>query len=149
MRWNKNMVGGGLFVALSAAILLAIPYQIKDSSDALVNAQFLPRAVAWVMLALSAALFLQGLYRARKGLGEKDTITIHLSNEVRVLLAVVLLIGYAAVMPSIGFIVSSIAVCGLILALMRVKKWTYYAYTLAIIVATYFIFRFLLNIILP
>jgi len=149
MKVNKSIVGGGFFIVLSAAILLAIPYQIKDTSDALVNAQFLPRAVTWVMLLLSACLFVQGLINAKRGNAEKDTITIQLSDELRVGLTFLLLVVYAIVMPLIGFIISSAAVCGAILLLMKVKMWTYYAYTLAIILITFAIFKYLLNIMLP
>ncbi len=150
MRINKSIVGGVFFLLLSLAIWFTIPYQIKVLNEDMINAQFLPKTITMVMLILSVLLLIQSIVKAKKnGTAEKDIITIQWSEETRVLLAFVLLVVYAIVMPMIGFLISSIVVSGLVLLLMKVKKWTYYVYTFALAVFIHVIFKYALNIQLP
>lgn len=143
-----TIIGPILFIVLSLVVLALMPSQIKIQPNRAINARTFPSILTYLMLGSSLVLLLrEGLKAVRKIPIEK--YELELLTELKALILLVLLILYAFLMKTIGFIAGSVIYSILMLYYFRIKNWKYYAIVVASAIAIGMIFRFVLNVRLP
>jgi putative tricarboxylic transport membrane protein len=141
---RANLVTGIMFGIISIIIWYLIPSQIITRETATVNAKFVPSLVTAVMFLLSLALIVQSLVFKK----DKD-VEIRLGKEAKMLVVLLMLIGYAVLLSFIGYVFSSILFCVGFLLYMKSKQWTFYVISLVAIILLKLIFTMVLQVPLP
>jgi|SRR5690625_406191 len=128
MKVNKDVISSLIFAFLSLIVWFLIPYQIQlgEHSERIVNAQLVPKIASATIFILSIVLFIQSVLKLRKNEAKDKKVPIPIKEEIKVVIVLISLFIYALIMPIIGFILSSILICSIILLIMNVKKWKYY-----------------------
>ncbi|HOV37890.1 MAG TPA: tripartite tricarboxylate transporter TctB family protein [Spirochaetales bacterium] len=147
MKIDKEISGSLIFVFLSLAIWLLIPYQIEVKTESLINARFVPRIITIAMFLFSMIdLGVQILQNVK---GEKTANTQNDTPAKRhgypVLMVVVLFL-YILLMDIIGFELSSILASWAILVVIGSRNWKYYVISGIFPVLVGLIFRYLFNV---
>ncbi len=146
IRYPADLVTGVLFLIFSIVILLIMPQQIAVSEKDVVDGRAFPTLLMYVMMAASAVLILKEGYKVvtKKPLEMK---TMNLLVEVKALIIILILIGtYFIAKTTDLFVLGAIFCCLAFLAFFRCKKKSYYIITLALAVAIWAAFRFVLNV---
>lgn len=145
---NVNLAGGILFLLLSTVLWFLVPSQIKITGQSLINSQTFPKLVIGVIFIFSLYLI---LFETVKIIGKKktETIEVHLKKEVQALVTIAILGGYAFLFEKIGFFISSVIFCWIMLIFSRNKNWKYYLTVALVCGGVNYIFRHLLLVQLP
>lgn len=146
IKLRTNLISGLLGLIISAAIWFIIPAQIKvmQASTYSVDARFMPRLVSVIIALMSLVLLIQSLV-----LKKEKIVSIQVKEEMKVGLFYLMLVAYVILIPIIGFLISTLLICGGTLLFLRCKKKRYYLTTGIIVVGVYLAFIFLLNVPLP
>ncbi len=146
IRYPADLVTGVLFLIFSIVILLIMPQQVAVSEKDVVDGRAFPTLLMYVMMAGSAALILKEGYKVltKKPLQMK---TLNLLVEVKALIIMLILVGtYFIAKATDLFVLGAIFCCLAFLVFFRCKKKSYYVITLALAVAIWAAFRFVLNV---
>lgn len=148
IRYNKNIIGSGMFLTLSVVLWLLIPTQIVIKTDDLINSQSFPRLVIGIMALSSLYLFIVELVKVIRN-KEREMGQIILREEVKRLLMIGLVVLFWLLLHVTSFLVSSIVFGTLSLLLFRCKKWSYYALVNSLVIGVTLLFKLVLNVNLP
>lgn len=152
---KKDIVWGGILLALGAAIFVLIPGQIKNVKGSAVGPRAFPYFLAVLLMLCSAVLIIQGLGRQRKSRadgvsGAKTDETRESWKSVGFALGIfALLVLYAFVMRIIGYVPASLVFLMGMLYLLEVRKKRLYVLMIPIVLIVYAVFRMFLHVQLP
>ncbi len=126
MKIDKEISGSLIFVFLSLAIWLLIPYQIEVKTESLINARFVPRVITIALLLFSMMnLGVQILQKVKgKGTANKQNGNPAKGHGYTVLMVVILFL-YIVLMDLIGFEISSVLASWAIHVLIGSRNWKY------------------------
>ena len=154
----KRDIGWGIFFLVIAIIVwIIVPFQIQESGRTHMGPRFFPKVISIIMASASIGLIINNLLkylREKKGnkvvneTGEKSEKGTFI-KEIRAVLVFLIMLVYAILMPLIGFIVSSLIICGIILLVLGAKKWYYYVIMTVAIFFIYYVFKYQLYVQLP
>ncbi len=145
VRVHTDLVSGIFFLLFSVVLLLVIPSQVKVITDEVVNSRTFPYVLSVIIMVMSTkTIVVEVIKLARKQEVEKKEFDIKV--EAKALFLFTLLIVYVILIQVIGYLVSSLLMVTAFLVFFKTKKWYYYAITLGISVAIFYIFRMVLNI---
>lgn len=137
------MVSGVIFLIAGIVLHSLIPAQIKTFETGPVNAQTVPTLLIRALIVLSVLLLAQGvLSRDKKeyciagALLSKETLA-----KLKPLLYIAMLLAYAAILPHVGFVISSLLLSNGILLYFGARKWWFYAIASANVLIAYFAFQ--------
>ncbi|AEV29312.1 hypothetical protein SpiGrapes_1502 [Sphaerochaeta pleomorpha str. Grapes] len=148
IRFYPTIVGPIVFIVFSVVVLALMPGQIKIQPNMSINARTFPSILTYLILGSSSVLLIKdGVKLIRKIPVEK--LELELLTELKALILLFLLMLYALMMKTIGFIAGSVIYSILMLYYFRVKNWKYYTIVVASAIAIGIIFRFVLNVRLP
>ncbi|MCT4596435.1 MAG: tripartite tricarboxylate transporter TctB family protein [Vallitalea sp.] len=144
---RTNLLGGILFLFFSIIAWILIPSQIEigQSTTTLINAQFVPKMTLIIIFILSIVLIVLSLVSKK----HQKYIELNLSKELKVVIFYVMLICYVLLIPVLGYRVSSILFCGIMLLYFKAKKWTYYVISFSVVLLLSYVFSSVLNVPLP
>lgn len=148
IKFNKNLIGSGLFLTLSLVLWLMIPYQIILKSDRVINSQTFPRLVIGLMGICSLYLFVREVVNILMK-KECEYTVIHLKEESKSLLMIGSVTLFWIMLHWIPFMIAAVIFSGLVLALYRCKKLSYYAITFSTIMIVTVVFEKVLHVNLP
>jgi hypothetical protein len=125
---------------------ILIPLQIKtrESADVMVDARFVPKIAVALIFIFSVILILTSLI-----LKKDKVVCINLIKEGKMLLFYLLMVGYVAAMPLIGFLFSSLLFGNAALLYLRSNKWQHYVIVSAVIALVHLVFVTILQVPLP
>lgn len=152
IKYNSEMISGGVFLIAAAVLWLLIPGQIQTMETTSINAQTIPRIAIGGMCLFSLGLLLQGIFSMEK---KEVTVTRETFRsptfllEMKSVLYAVMLLVYLVLLTFFGFLVATSALVIAILAFYGTRKWYYYAIPLATVFIVYFVFATLLHVSLP
>ncbi|WP_105614523.1 tripartite tricarboxylate transporter TctB family protein [Vallitalea okinawensis] len=152
IKYNSDIISGGLFAILAAVIWLLIPSQIQTMETTAVTAQTIPRIVIGGMFIFSLVLLLQGLFMTPKKSVYIDKAFFQsekFKKEMKSILFAAILIVFCFLISTIGFIISSLLLVVAILVFYGARKWYYYAISMSTVALVYFIFKIVLSVNLP
>ncbi|WP_105616812.1 tripartite tricarboxylate transporter TctB family protein [Vallitalea okinawensis] len=148
VRYNKDLLGATIFLVISVAIWLLIPYQIVIKTDDLINSQSFPRLVVGLMGLCSLYLLLKEIIKiALKK--EQNMGEIILKEEVKRLLMIGLVVLFWVLLHWVPFVVSAMIFGSLTLILFGSRKWSYYGIVNGLIVGVTLVFQYALHVNLP
>lgn len=146
LRIPVDLTVGVLFFLFALVILLVMPQQVAISDNDTVNGRAFPTLLMVVMMICCAMLVGKELYKllTRQPLHWK---VINLKTEAKALVILaILVVTYLLCKVTDLFVVGAVF-CSLgFLAYFRCKKPSYYAITVALAVAIWAVFRFVLNV---
>ncbi len=145
-RYPADLITGILFLIFSIVIMLIMPQQVAVSDKDVIDGRAFPTLLMYIMMAGSVILILKEVYKlvTKKALEMK---TLNLLVEVKALLIMLILIGtYFIAKVTDLFVLGAIFCCLAFLLFFRTKKKSYYVITLAIAVAIWATFRFVLGV---
>lgn len=143
-----NIVGGAIFIILSAILWYLIPSQIPINSDGIVTSRSFPRLIVLMMFFSSLFIFVSDIIKlvSKRPVNE---VEVNLKEEGKAAVVCVLLIFYAFLLNIIGFMFSSIVYCFSMLLFFKCKNWKYYIIVAIICIAVTYIFKNILLVQLP
>jgi putative tricarboxylic transport membrane protein len=148
VKFYPTLIGPILFIVFSVVVLALMPSQIKIQPGRTINARTFPTILIYLVAGSSVLMLLrEGLKVVRKI--PLEVSELELLTEIKALILLALLILYAFLMKTIGFIASSVIYSVLMLYYFRVKKWNYYAIVVVSAIAIGMIFRYALHVRLP
>lgn len=151
-------ISGVLLLIVSIAMLVAT-FSFQTMTEARIGSDFMPRVIAGLLAAMSLILIVSA-YRKRGGSTE-ECVTTATEEELEddsknyrtVIYSVLLMVGYLALMPFIGFLVTTAVFLFLKMWLFsdKSKKKFMIFITISIIASavTYFVFRSIFYVMLP
>ena len=151
-------ISGVLLLIVSIAMLVAT-FSFQTMTEARIGSDFMPRVVAGLLAAMSLILIVSA-YRKRGGSAE-ECITATTEEELdddsksyrTVIYSVLLMVGYLALMPFIGFLVTTAVFLFLKMWLFSDKSKKKFVIFIAISIiasaVTYFVFRSIFYVMLP
>ena len=152
IKYNSDIISGGIFLAVAGILYLLIPSQIQTMETTAVTAQTIPKIVTAGLGLFSFCLLLQGVFKTPRK-------TFHFTSEVfrsgafkkemRSVLFAFLFIIYAILMTFTGYVLSTAFLAVAILLYYGARKWYYYGISLMTIGIVYFVFALLLDVNLP
>ena len=145
---SRDIVSGGVLLVLSIALYLAIPRQVETLTGDTLTPASLPFAITAIIGVLSAVLLFQGL-RASQSTASTG-ITINTGGLIYVGSTIVVMLGYVALIPWIGFIAATAAVLLLLAMLYNNRNWK--QILIMMVIAPPFIlifFRYTMLVLLP
>ncbi len=158
-QFKKDMLSALVFFLIGVAVLISIPYTIKDIQVTHVGPRAFPYFVGWCITGLSVVMGLTTLYKQHKlvktNQQEKATAPTseqkkaHLYNELRAMASAVLMLAYAIVFDKIGYFLSTFLFITALLALFRIKKPLPYLICYAVGAAIWAAFTFIFSVRLP
>ena len=143
-----DIIGPLVFMIFAAAVLLLMPSQIILLDESQINPRTFPVLLMWLILICSAVQLIKEIVRIVKK-NDPAVKEINLLVEVKALIILVILIGYAVLMQVIGFTISSVLAGVAMLLFFRIKKPLYYAIIIFAAVLIGVFFRSVLNVPLP
>lgn len=148
IKFNQNIIGSIVFIALSSFGLFLTPSQIRVTEKGSVNAQTFPKLLLEIILVCSIAILILEISKIiRKKQTEKKEINI--LTEIRALILLCLMVGYLLLLKPIGFILSSILFGLGMLGYFRIRKWWYYLIIIVAGIVIGLVFQNLLHVRLP
>lgn len=146
VRYPADLITGVLFLIFSIVILKIMPQQVAVSDKDVIDGRAFPTLLMYIMMAGSAMLILKELYRlaSKKPLEMK---TLHLLVEVKALIIILILLGtYFIAKLTDLFVLGAIFCCLAFLLFFRTRQKSYYVITLAMAVAIWATFHFVLGV---
>lgn len=142
---HTDLVSGIFFLLFSVALFLVIPSQVKVVTDEVVNSRTFPYILSLIIMAVSLkTVAVEVIKLVKKKEVEKKEFDVKV--EAKALFLFSLLIVYVILIQVIGYLVSSLLMVSSFLVFFKTKKWYYYAITLGLTVAIFYIFRIVLNV---
>lgn len=140
-----DLVSGFFFFFFSIALIFVIPGQIKVMNSEVVTSRTFPYLIALLLMTMSIKQIASTLI---KWLKNQDITTkeFDLKVEAKAFLLFLFLIIYLALIPFIGFLLSSLLMVSAFLLFFKTKNWISYAIVLSSTISIYFIFRYFLNV---
>lgn len=143
-----DIIGPLVFMIFAATVLLLMPSQIILLEESQINPRTFPVLLMGLILICSAVQLIKEIVRIVKK-NDPAVKEINLLVEVKALIILVILIGYAVLMQVIGFTISSVLAGVAMLMFFRIKKPLYYAIIIFAAVLIGVFFRSVLNVPLP
>lgn len=145
IRYRSNLAAGILALAAALVLFLLIPSQVSVENRAVygVTSRSLPYALVVLTAGAGAGLIFESLV-----LKKDQTRELELAKEGKALLYMLVLLAYA-IGFSHSFLISTVLLGAVTLALARDKKPLHYAVVTAMAVVIYFAFTQLLHVRLP
>ena len=143
-----DIIGPLVFMIFAATVLLLMPSQIILLDESQINPRTFPVLLMGLILICSAVQLIKEIVRIVKK-NDPAVKEINLLVEVKALIILVILIGYAVLMQVIGFTISSVLAGVAMLLFFRIKKPLYYAIIIFAAVLIGVFFRSVLNVPLP
>ncbi len=147
LRFRENLWSGIVAIVMGLIVRIIIPYQIKIRAEKLSNAipsDYVPLLIVYLMIGLGIVLVMKSLV-----LKIDSYITVDIPGELHALRYFLIIVVYVIAMPILGFLASSLLFCTGALLFMKIRKKSYYAFTLGITAFLWFSFKYLLNVPLP
>ena len=144
---KKNLASGIISVLAGTVLWLMIPYCIKSKVNYLTSSigpTYMPKLIVIVMIVCGVGLIIQSLI-----LKKDETVTISISDELRVLIYLGLLIAYILLLPILGFILTSGLFVCCSLWLMESRNKFHYLTALIIVLLVFVGFKYGLSVNLP
>lgn len=158
-QFKKDMLSALVFFVIGVAVLIAIPYTIKDTQITGVGPRTFPYFIGFCITGLSALLGVVTLYKQHKavkaGLAEKPKTVSpeekksRMKNELRAGVSALIMLVYALLFDVIGYFPSTILFITAYLLLFRVKKPLYYVVCYATMVVIWAAFTYFFQLRLP
>lgn len=148
IRYNKNILGAGLFLALAITLWLLMPYQIVLKTNDIINSQSFPRLVIGIMGLSSFYLFIKEILKIVMG-KERNIGTIVIKEECKRLLMIGLVVLFWVLLHFTSFLVSAMVFGTLTLMLFKCKKWPYYLVVNGMVIGVTLLFEHVLYVNLP
>ncbi len=147
MKVNGNIFKGILFLMIAIFGFLITPSQVGVIAGEQINSRSFPYLILTVMAISSILLILQGVI-------EKDKVYWQFNaHEFKKwtypLIVFALLLFYVLIMPTLGYVISSLITASLLLALVKCKKIPYYITSYVFVFAIYYVFTKFLLVPLP
>ena len=143
-----DIIGPLVFMIFAATVLLLMPSQIILLDESQINPRTFPVLLMGLILICSAVQLIKEIVRIVKK-NDPAVKEINLLVEVKALIILVILIGYAVLMQVSGFTISSVLAGVAMLLFFRIKKPLYYAIIIFAAVLIGVFFRSVLNVPLP
>jgi len=142
--FNRNIFFPAFITLLSAVVLVLITqFPEPRFQDAPVGAAFFPTAVAIIQVIICAILIIQ--YRNKKQPATQDAPLISRKS----IFGIAFLIGYAALIHVVGYLLASLIGFTFYLIYYKIKKPTYYIFAWIFVFTVYFLFGEVFVISLP
>lgn len=143
-----NIIGGAIFLILSAILWYLIPSQIPVNSNGIITSRSFPRLIVLMMFFSSLFIFVSDIIKliSKRPVSE---VEVNLKEEGRAAIVCILLIIYAFLLNKIGFMIASIIYCYSMLLFFKCKNWKYYVIVTIVCVAVTYIFKNILLVQLP
>ena len=152
IKYNSEIISGGLFGIVAAILWLLIPSQIQTLEKSVINAQTVPSIAIGGLFIFSIGLLLQGIVSMPKKeiyISAESFKTESFKKELKSVIFALILLIYAVLISFVGFIISTSALVISILLFYSAKKWYYYAITLGTVFLAYYVFAKVLYVSLP
>lgn len=151
LKYNYEIISGGIFTIVAAIIFILIPNQIQTIEKSAVNAQTIPKIAIGGLFIFSLLLFIQGLLKPKKTIivDKKLLESKEFKKSSRSLIFSAILLIYALLFNVIGYILDTVLLVIVILFFYYCRKWWYYAIAIGTVFVVYAVFTFLLNVNLP
>lgn len=152
IKYNSDILSGGIFLALAAGVYALIPSQIQTLETTAVTAQTIPRIITVCLFLFSLCLLLQGIFRTPKKTVRVDGAffrSLRFRREMRSLLFASFFILYGVLLTFLGYVPATAILSVGILLYYGARKWYYYAISLFAIALVYGVFAMLLDVNLP
>ena len=156
--YKTNIACSVFFLAMAGAVWLLIPAGIVSSGNytagnAMLNSQFMPRVLAIVLAFASLVNLLMNvlwMHLAKQAGKPAPTIPRPAAEEEKNVLWVAgITLAYVLLLRVIGFLPATCLATMAILAFLRVRKWHYYAISVAFDCLVYYVFTNFLYVTLP
>jgi len=142
--FNRNIFFPALITFLSAVVLVLITqFPEPRFQDAPVGAAFFPTAVAIIQVIICAILIIQHKNQKRAAIKEEPLISR------KSIFGIAFLIGYAALIHIVGYLLASLIGFTFYLIYYKIKKPTYYLFAWIFVFAIYYLFGEIFVISLP
>lgn len=144
----------GAFIMAVAIGLFVISGEVRDFTNSAINAAFMPRIAATLLLILGAVTLFSGWrITATKARSMAESNTPKTSGIPFVLASMTLMLGYVMFLDTLGFVICSVSyVLGQILLLRKQakKQWlTFLSVALLVPVLAYVLFVYLFEVMVP
>jgi putative tricarboxylic transport membrane protein len=142
---RQNLVSGLFFFLLSLFLLFSVQSQIKTMETGTLNARTFPYLISAVLMLASVKLIVTDLderFRKKK----RILLKLDIKTELKALLIFGILIIWLALMPFLGYLISSILMVSAFLVYFRVKIWWYYLVMIASCFLIHYVFTAFLNV---
>ncbi len=151
LKYNSNIISGGIFAIVSLVLYLLVDSQIKTLESSAVNAKSVPNLVLILMFIFSLLLFIKGLTSPKKEVAINADFfkEENVKKELRQVGFIVLLLVYALLFSFVGFIIATCLLVSIILFFYHCKTWWYYAIANATVIIVYIFFDNVLHVALP
>ncbi len=143
-----SLLGALLFIGISLGILILMPTQISIQPGQTITARTFPTLLTYIMLGCALLNFGKDLIQIFL---KKSVPYVYLSalTEIRSLILLSLMIGYALLIPVIGFIGGSVFYGISMLLFFRIKKLHYYLVVICTAISIGYLFKYILYVRLP
>lgn len=149
----KDMILNIIFIAGGIAVALLIPTQVKGvNASVQMGPDFFPYIAAGLMIAVNVIALITNYFRYRREAASGSEAVVQKTapkDQMRVLLILVLVMGYIFCMPIIGYVISTLVTVNVLLFILGVRKWYQYVLVSGFSMVIYFIFKNLLYVMLP
>lgn len=122
IRGRQDILSGGVLLVLSVALYLAIPGQVETLEGDTLTPASLPLAITGVIGVLSAILLGQGI-RDRHLSADTAQKAAAAKGLIYVAATIVVMVGYAALIPWLGYIAATVSVLVLLALLYGNRNW--------------------------
>jgi putative tricarboxylic transport membrane protein len=151
---NKtNRIVAVLCFLAGLALYVIVPYQVSavSTSPVTLSASFFPRFIAILMMAASAALFIQTQVAIIRGYEVDDAPTAdpQWRREAKVVFVFAMIVVYILLLNRLGFILSSLLFGFSLLFVLKAGKWWYYLVYAFCVGVIFYAFKYLLYVHLP
>lgn len=151
IKYNSEILTGGLFLLLGAVLWFLIPTQIETLETGTITAQTFPQIAVLGMILCSLGLLIQGLRKEKKAvcLDAHWLRNPQVHKELRSVLFCLLLVLYSLLFSVVGFVVDTVALVVCILLYYRSRKILHYGIAVLTVAVVYAVFTYGLNVNLP
>ena len=151
IKYNSEIISGGLFVIVAAVLYLLLPSQINTLEKSTVNAATMPRIAIVGLLICSVFLLIQGIFSEKKEvvIDSEFWSRENTKKELRSVLFAFILIVYGLLFQPIGYILDTLLLVTVILLYYHCRKVLYYVISCVTVILVYLVFTQLLNVNLP
>lgn len=138
IKLRTNLISGIIFLIFSIVLLFIIPKEIVQTytQNQYIDADTIPKLIGYFMMGVSIYLILKGTVLKKEVIKE-----IELAPEMVSIGFVIILALYVAIIPFAGFLIASLLLGGVCLAIEKVKNWKVWLLVFGIIVLIYFGFE--------
>ena len=130
-----------------AIIYLVLSFRLPEYPYALIDADFLPKGLGYLLLILSVILFFQNRPETEE---EKEKRSIKKDDLIILIVTLIALLFYVFILEKIGFVLSTILFLTFTMRLYGYKKWMMnIIVSVGFSLVLYFSFNYLLKVFLP